>query len=259
MAPSVDDGTVDGPVAVRTAARWHPTPARIATLLVFVLAGLLLVASAVTARGTDLRAARSGDLAGLARQRIDELNQTRAEVDALAARVGAMTAREDTGSSGAAARQGRLEAAAGLTPAVGPAVQVTLDDAPRPPAGQVVRGNPAPDDLVVHQQDVQAVVNAMWKAGASGVTVMGQRLVSTAAVRCVGNTLLLGGRVYSPPFVIVAVGDQDRIQHELDRDPQIGIYREYVDSYGLGYSVTAEPEATLPAYTGPLPAAGTGA
>ena len=98
----------------------------------------------------------------------------------------------------------------------------------------------------------------MWRAGASGVTVMGQRLVSTAgcaawATRC------CSGRVTPPPFVIVAVGDQDRIQHELDRDPQIGIYREYVDSYGLGYSVTAEPEATLPAYTGPLPAAGTGA
>ena len=31
--------------------------------------------------------------------------------------------------------------------------------------------------------------------------VMDQRLVSTSAVRCVGNTLILQGRVYSPPFV----------------------------------------------------------
>ncbi len=58
----------------------------------------------------------------------------------------------------------------------------------------------SPDDLVVHQQDVQAVVNALWAGGADAVQVMDQRLLSTSAVRCVGNTLLLNGRVYSPPY-----------------------------------------------------------
>ncbi len=54
------------------------------------------------------------------------------------------------------------------------------------------------------------MVNAMWRGGASGVTVMGQRLISTSAVRCVGNTVILQGQVYSPPFVIEAVGDVTR-------------------------------------------------
>ena len=33
---------------------------------------------------------------------------------------------------------------------------------------------------------------------------MGQRVIATTAVQCVGNTLLVSGRVYSPPFVLVA-------------------------------------------------------
>ena len=73
-------------------------------------------------------------------------------------------------------------------------------------------GGSGPDDLVVHQQDVQAVVNALWRGGADGVQIMDQRLIATSAVRCVGNTLILQGRVYSPPYTITAVGDPDAAQ-----------------------------------------------
>jgi uncharacterized protein YlxW (UPF0749 family) len=127
---------------------------------------------------------------------------------------------------------------------------VTLDDAPRLPIGQNRPGNPAPDDLVVHQQDVQAVVNALWRGGASAVQVMDQRIVSTSAVRCVGNTLILQGRVYSPPFTISAVGDPARMTLSLDTDRAVTVYREYVDLYGLGYVVRTETSITVPAFTG---------
>ena len=63
------------------------------------------------------------------------------------------------------------------------------------------------DDVVVHQQDVQGVVNALWRGGAEAMMVMDQRIISTSAVRCVGNTLILQGRVYSPPFTVTATGD----------------------------------------------------
>jgi len=34
------------------------------------------------------------------------------------------------------------------------------------------------------------VVNALWAGGAEAMTIMGVRVISTSAVRCVGNTLL---------------------------------------------------------------------
>ena len=66
-----------------------------------------------------------------------------------------------------------------------------------------------PDDVVVHQQDVQGVVNALWAGGAEAMQIMDQRVISTSAVRCVGNTLILQGRVYSPPYDIKAIGNPD--------------------------------------------------
>jgi uncharacterized protein YlxW (UPF0749 family) len=109
-----------------------------------------------------------------------------------------------------------------------------------------------PDDLVVHQQDLQAVVNALWAGGAEAMTLMGERIISTSAVRCVGNTVILHGQVYGPPFVVTAVGDTDDLRRSLDRDPGVAFFRTFVDRFGLGYEVRAEASVSLPAYDGPL-------
>jgi uncharacterized protein YlxW (UPF0749 family) len=99
---------------------------------------------------------------------------------------------------------------------------------------------------------VQAVVNALWAGGAEAMTLMGQRVIATSAVRCVGNTLLLHGAVYSPPFTVTAVGDVDGMRAALDRAPGVVVYRQYVAAYGLGYSVTTARSKRLPAYDGSL-------
>ena len=99
---------------------------------------------------------------------------------------------------------------------------------------------------------LQAVVNAVWAAGAEGVAVMDQRLIATSAVRCVGNTLLLQGRTYSPPFVISAVVDAAAARDELAASPQIAVFKQVVEAYGLTYEVRERPEVELPAYDGPL-------
>jgi uncharacterized protein YlxW (UPF0749 family) len=113
-------------------------------------------------------------------------------------------------------------------------------------------GNPTPDDLVVHQQDVQAVVNALWAGGARAMTIMGKRIISTTAVKCVGNTLLLQGVVYSPPFVVTAIGDPVKLRRALDDARDVQIYLEYVAAYGLGYQVADFTRRTVPGYGGPL-------
>ena len=66
------------------------------------------------------------------------------------------------------------------------------------------------------------MVNALWAGGAEAMMLMDQRVISTSAVRCVGNTLILQGRVYSPPYVITAIGDQDGMKQALDQSPEVG-------------------------------------
>src|SRR5690625_6014343 len=70
------------------------------------------------------------------------------------------------------------------------------------------------DDLVVHQQDMEAYINALWAGGAEAMMLQDQRVVNGSSFRCAGNTLLLEGRVYSPPFVITAIGDPEELRSE---------------------------------------------
>lgn len=94
------------------------------------------------------------------------------------------------------------------------------------------------------------MVNALWKGGARGIKVMDQRLISTSAVRCVGNTLILQGRVYSPPYKIQAVGDPGKLKQALADSKAIQNYMVYVNVYGLGWNVADDGTVTLPGYSG---------
>lgn len=218
-------------------------------------AGLLIATSATTANGTQLRSARSEQLSesvATSQQEIARLEAQEAGLRAQLTRLASVAGAGDARVSAARERAAALQAVAGLSRVRGDGLTVALNDAPPQPPGQTLPGNPSPDMLVVHQQDVQAVVNALWAGGATAMSIMGQRVISTSAVRCVGNTLLLHGRVYSPPFVMTALGDPRRLQQALDASPDVQIYRQYVAAYDLGYSVRVRHGITLPAYDGPL-------
>lgn len=217
--------------------------------LVLLMAGLLFAASAVTAKGTSLRS-DTADLPTLVRQQTRIRAQQDVRLAGLRAEVSRLSAQRQPGNAllaAATAKGDTLAAEAGTQAVTGPVLTVTLDDSPLSPSA--FPDTPL-DYFVVHQQDVQAVVNALWAGGAEAMMLMDQRVVSTSAVRCVGNTLILQGHVYSPPFTIQAIGDPARLRAALDDSPQVGIYKQYVDAYGLGYEVGERARERFPAYTG---------
>ncbi|MGW4722818.1 DUF881 domain-containing protein [Streptomyces sp. S1] len=241
--------SADTPEGPGRTARWRPV--RLLTLAVFALAGLIFVTSFNTAKGTNLRTdaslLRLSDL-------IEERSHKNAGLDesaaALRSQVDSLAARDDGSTRAEDEKLEALEAAAGTTEVSGSGLTVTLNDAP--PNARAAPGYPEPqaNDLVIHQQDLQAVVNALWQGGAEGIRVMDQRLISTSAVRCVGNTLILQGRVYSPPYKITAVGDRDRLSRALSDSPAIRNYQLYVKAYGLGWKVDEHRSVSLPGYSG---------
>jgi len=234
------------------ARRRRLRPVRVLTAGVFALAGLIFFTSFDTARGTDIRTDASllklSDLIHERSRKNGELEESngalRDDVESLAERDDGRTRAEDDKLAG-------LEKRAGTQELKGEGLTVTLNDAP-PDATAKLPGypEPQPDYLVIHQQDLQAVVNAMWQGGAEGIKVMDQRLISTSAVRCVGNTLILQGRVYSPPYKITAVGDPEKLRKALTASPAIQNYMVYVNVYGLGWQVEQPGTVTLPGYTG---------
>ncbi|MDN0199293.1 DUF881 domain-containing protein [Streptomyces sp. S.PNR 29] len=225
---------------------------RVLTAGVFALAGLLFFTSFNTAKGTNIRTDTSllklSDLIHERSRKNGELDESngalRDDIESLAERDDGSTKAEDD-------KLAALERNAGTQKLRGEAVTVTLNDAP-PDATAKLPGypEPQPDYLVIHQQDLQAVVNALWQGGAKGIKVMDQRLISTSAVRCVGNTLILQGRVYSPPYKITAVGDPEKLKKALAASPAIQNYMVYVNVYGLGWKVEDDGTVTLPGYSG---------
>jgi uncharacterized protein YlxW (UPF0749 family) len=220
---------------------------RFAAPVALALCGALLITSARAADGTDLRPGQNTDLTDLVRDEERRADELTVELEALSAEVDELTA--DEGNAGVDEVQeqiDRLQPQAGYTAVQGPALTVSLDDAPYDPE-QLAPGTQT-EDYVVHQQDLEAVINALWAGGAEAMMVMDQRIASTSTIKCIGPLLLLHGTTYAPPYTITAVGDVDAMQDALDDSEKIDQYREYADYIGLGYRVDPRDEVTLPAY-----------
>ncbi|MDV7246078.1 MULTISPECIES: DUF881 domain-containing protein [Rhodococcus] len=225
---------------------------RIAVLVVCLVAGLLVATTREVSHGNEIRAGDSTRLSDLVRNAQAETDDVAETRDRLAAEVESLqqeAAASDTGVAQVLADTKALATDAGLTPMTGPGVTVTLTDAPRAADGKYPV-DAAPDDLVVHQQDVQSVLNALWVGGAEAVGMQDQRIVNTSAPRCIGNTLLLHGRTYSPPYVMSAIGDPARLEAALANEPGIRVFKQYATRFGLGYSQTASGQLTVPGYAG---------
>lgn len=235
---------------------WHRSPRRprgpwrIGTPLVIALCGGLFVVSAANSGGTDLRPGRYTDLAALVQDEADEYDELRDRVSELKTDVAGLSASmSDRDVNRSQRRVEKLKDPAGLVERSGSGVTVTLSDAPEDVINSTT-GNINP--LLVHQQDIQAVVNALWKGGATAVTIAGQRVVSTTGIRCEGNAVQLQGVPYPQPYVIQAVGDQGALLMALEDDEYVASYRDDASDpeISVGWNLELEDSVNAPAYDG---------
>lgn len=220
--------------------------------LVCLLAGLLLGATHGVSRGGEIRGSDAPRLVDLVREAQSKVAGLGDERDRLASTIDSAHGRStDDALAAMLRRSAELAVDAGLDPVHGPGLVVTLNDAQRDANGRFPR-DASPDDLVVHQQDIQGVLDALWAAGAEAIQMQDQRIIATSAPRCVGNTLLLNGRTYSPPYTITAVGDAAAMQAALAADPLVTLYKQYVVRFGLGYTEQVAPDVHVAGYTEPV-------
>lgn len=227
---------------------------RVLTPAVLLLSGTLFVVSAQNSDGTDLRPTRYTDIASIVAAETAELERLTAEAARLDGEVAALVkASNERNDNRYNRRIERLEDPTGFTARSGAAVTVTLTDAPESVIDTATTSEQM-NDMVVHQQDIQAVVNAMWRAGAEAVTIQGKRIIATTGIKCSGNTVQLQGLPYSPPYVITAIGDQLDIYAEVQSDDYVELYRK--DSanpeIAVGFEMELVDHATAPAYDIPV-------
>ena len=219
------------------------------TVALMMVAGLVFATSAHTARGTDLRTVGTQDVRDLVLARAKDvraqesvLSRIRSQIDDLSRQFSSPEL-TDLRAQISAARQ-----TAGLTFEVGTGLVVTLSDAPHEPGG--LSKDIDPNWLLVHQEDIQGVINALWAGGATAISVMDERIIATSPIKCVGSTVLVNGKVFSPPFVIRAIGDPKQLQRNLDQDESVKLFKELARAYGLQYSVAVGPNIVMRGYSG---------
>lgn len=203
-----------------------------ARLVVGLCAGLLFAIGINLTRGTEGR--YGSDLQSLIQAKESEVAKLREENTQLQ-----QTVDELQKSTQVVAKPKPDDARASL---VGPGLKVTLTDAPIP--------EPLPpslnaDDLVIHQQDIEAVFNALWAGGAEAIAIQGMRVQMNSQVSCVGNVININGQVFSPPYEITAIGDSEQMREKLYQDEQIKIIQQYVARYNLGFTVKGEREIVM--------------
>ncbi|HYH27520.1 MAG TPA: DUF881 domain-containing protein [Actinomycetota bacterium] len=208
---------------------------RAAVPLAAAVLGFLAVLAAGH-REAPARGARRIEIVDLIQEQDERVRTLRAEVARLRSQLEGLGPSATPRIRDLRARVGRLALRAGTRGVTGPGVVVTLDDspAPRSPTGD-------PNDLLIHERDIQTVVNALWAAGAEAVAINDERLTTLSAVRCAGNTLLLHGNLHAPPYQVAAIGDPDRLAASLDSQPGIARLGEAARTFGLGYAVRRGP------------------
>lgn len=101
----------------------------------------------------------------------------------------------------------------------------------------------------VTDDDVQLAVNALWAAGAEGISVNGQRLSMTSAIRTAGSAVLVDLHPISPPYRITALGDPEALRSGVE-DGTGGAYLEEISQrYGIVVGWESGEEYTVPART----------
>jgi uncharacterized protein YlxW (UPF0749 family) len=233
---SVDTGAANQPVSLAT---------RVLVGVGLGLMGVLLISS-TRAAPQEARLGQRVELVHLIQAEQERNAELAARVEELSAQLAELE-RHNSGEAITALQERVAELAvpAGMTAVHGPGVVATLRDS---------RIAPPPDgdynDYVIHEEDLQGVINALWNGGAEAMTVNGHRILSTTAIRCVGNVLLLHGRTHSPPYVIETIGDEVALRDALARDPAVQRFEEAVKSYQLGFTVETEEALELSGYEG---------
>jgi uncharacterized protein YlxW (UPF0749 family) len=142
------------------------------------------------------------------------------------------------------ARLDQLRALAGLTAVKGEGLLVTLDALPLP-AGP-------PERPACFAPDLTDITNAAWRAGATAISINGERVVASSSVYCVGTTIVVNGTLTAAPFDIAAIGDGAKLLASFDDPQQLRDLKRRRDERSIVLRASRQPDIAIGAYTGPI-------
>lgn len=130
----------------------------------------------------------------------------------------------------------------GNTNVTGTGIKVTLSD------GKMDNKVLDAENLIVHAENVLAVVNEMKNAGAEAISINDERVTNTTAISCDGNIIIVNGKKVGSPIQITAIGFVELLSN-LNRP---GSTLETFKNYGKIVDFKKSSNLEIPKYTGVL-------
>ncbi|MFT4084247.1 MAG: DUF881 domain-containing protein [Nocardioides sp.] len=209
----------------------------VATVLVFGL--LVTIAGIQTARTAGTRQASREVL-------ISRITDRKEEITALHRRIGRLTDQNTASESLAASLAdqlrraensvGQLGRSTGFAAVSGPGVRITVNDATSGAEGTQVRDS-----------DLNTLVNGLWAAGATAISVDGERITPKSAFRNSGSVIRINSVSLSPPYVVQALGDTKTLQARLAQTTSGAEFHTLTTELGIGVVMENVDDLTLPA------------
>lgn len=98
---------------------------------------------------------------------------------------------------------------------------------------------------LVHDTDIMSIVNELRAAGAEAISVNGERILSTTAIRCVGPTIQINGTKVASPFHIKAIGNSKYLESALNLK---GGVVDSLKAYGIQVEITTNEGIIIDKY-----------
>ena len=180
------------------------------------------------------------DLVTLQRQ-YDELKEKYKDSTEIVEEYQNNSATNDTLISSMKEQINTLSAMSGTTDLKGEGIIITLND------GSKVNDSGSLTDTLVHDSDLLTVVNELKAAGAEAISVNGQRIVATSAIRCVGPVIQVNYQKVAAPFEIKAIGNSQYLESAmLIKNGIVDLLKEY----GVDVSVSRQANIQISKYEG---------
>jgi uncharacterized protein YlxW (UPF0749 family) len=217
----------------------EPTGRGVRTLVAVLLFGALIAVAAVqTARNAHVTSAGREQLIS----RISVRRASLADVQDRIARLQSDNAAAETAIDDAGKRLDALSSTrandqvkTGFGALTGSGVRAVVDDAPG--GGQAGK---------VQDNDLALLVNGLWRAGATGISVNGQRVTALSALRNTAQVIRINDVSLSPPYTVLAVGDTKTMQADFADSAAGSLFQATVDQYGMRFTWDIRDKMRLP-------------
>lgn len=225
----------------------------IAFFLMWLVLGVLVGSALKTqhrVQSQGLPTTRFPELASQYKRDKSTLNSLQEEIKQLLEKNTALENALASGTKQAKVLNDNLQEAkmlAGLVEVEGSGVEVILQDSKK----QVSKDTEEPmlaDIYTIHDYDILRVVNELKQAGAEAISVNGQRVIGSTAIRCTGPIIYVNDIKLSSPFVIQAVGDPNTLLGALKMPG--GVLEDIENADPKMVQINTKEKVVIPAFAG---------